>query len=84
MGIDLIAGRNQQETNILSRFVAFGWRKVRPPDVPGGKIRDFGRAAGGEKSATSDGLLISACTTEQKIIGVQKFGGLKHRVVGDE
>jgi hypothetical protein len=67
-----LPARNQQETNILSRFVAFGWRKVRPPDVPG------------EKTATSDRLLISACTTEQKIIGVQKFGDLKHREVGGE
>jgi hypothetical protein len=74
MGIDLIAGRNQQETHILSRFVHSVWRNVRPP-----------RCAPGEKSATSDGLLISACTTEQKIIGVQnKFGGLKHREVGGE
>jgi hypothetical protein len=40
-----LPARNQQETNILSRFVAFGWRKVRPPRcAPGGKIRDFGRA----------------------------------------
>jgi hypothetical protein len=45
MGIDLIAGRNEQETNILAPFVAFGWRKVNPPRCARGKIRDFGRAS---------------------------------------
>jgi hypothetical protein len=73
MGIDLIAGPqsagNQHPVALFCIRLAEG---------------ASAEMCAGEKSTTSDGLLISACTTEQKIIGGQKFGGLKHPEVGGE